>query len=296
VASTVQPSVVQLQPVADISDPLNIRTGNPDLRRTYNHQVNFTYISANPTRRTNFIAMLNYTESVSAIIESDSVSPVGARVIVPVNSDGVRNLMGDVNLGLPLRKIHSRIGLESFFSYGRNVLFLNGQRNVIASTTVGPRFTFDYTLEDKLDVELTASISLNTGDYSLQPALNTHYMRQNYGVNATGYLPWKLSLHSEFNAILNTGRTNGYNETIPLWNASIAKALLKNDRGEVKFSVMDLLNRNTGITRSINQGSIVDEQYNVLRRYFLMSFTYSLNKGGLRVKGGPKVDVRRVGE
>jgi len=224
------------------------------------------------------------------------VGASGARVIAPVNANGVRSLIADVNLGFPLRKIFSRLEVGSFFTQAQNVSFLNGARNLIHSTTVGPRFSFDYSRDNKIDVELTASLSLNTGSYSLQPALNTHYMRQNYGVNGTGYLPWGISVHSEFNAILNTGRTEGYNTTIPLWNASVAKSMLKQDRGEVKFSVMDLLNRNTGITRSINQGNIVDEQYNVLRRYFLLSFTYSLNKAGLKAKGGPVINVRRVGE
>jgi hypothetical protein len=241
------------------------------------------------------MGMLSYQESVNAIVESDSVNSSGARVIVPVNANGVRNLVGDLNLGFPLRKIFSRLEVGSFATYGENVAFLNGAQNRIHSTTVGPRLSFDYSRDSKLDLELTASISVNTGSYSLQPALNTHYMRQNYGVNGTGYLPWRISVHSEFNAIFNTGRTDGYNTTIPLWNASVAKALLKNDRGEIKFGVMDLLNRNTGITRSINQGSIVDEQYNVLRRYFLLSFTYSLNKAGLGAKGGPVMKIRTIG-
>jgi hypothetical protein len=294
--STIQPSVVQLQPVADLSDPLNVRTGNPDLRRTYTHRVGLSFFSANPGKRSNFMGMVGYQQSANAIVESDSVSSAGTRVIVPVNTDGVRSLTADVNLGFPLRKIFSRLEVGSFFTRGQNMSFLNGAKNLIHSTTVGPRFSFDYSRDDKVDVELTASVSLNAGSYSLQPALNTHYMRQNYGVNATGYLPWRVSVHSEFNAIFNTGRTEGYNSAVPLWNASIAKALLKNDRGEVKLGVMDLLNRNTGITRSVNQGSIVDEQYNVLRRYFLLSFTYSLNKAGLRAKGGPVIKARRIGE
>jgi hypothetical protein len=229
-------------------------------------------------------------------VESDSVSSVGTRVITPVNAGGVRNGIADVDLGLPLRALSSRLELGSFFSYGENVSFLNGARNRIASTTVGPRLSFDYTQDDKLDVELKASVSLNTGAYSLQPALNTHYMRQSYGVNATAYLPWRFSLHSEFTTIVNTGRTGGYNTTIPLWNASLARNLFAHDRGELKLGVMDLLDRNTGITRSVNQGSIVDEQYNVLRRYFLLSFTYSLNKAGLRTRGGPQVKMRTLGQ
>jgi hypothetical protein len=293
--STLQPSVVQLQPAADLSDPLNVRTGNPDLRRTYMHRVGLNFFSASPAKQTNIMGMISYQESVNAIVESDSVTASGVRVIAPLNSNGVRNLVGDFNLGFPLRKIFSRLEVGSFFTYGQNVSFLNGVPNRIHSTTVGPRMSFDYSRDNIVDLELTASISLNSGSYSLQPALNTHYMRQNYGVNVTGYLPWRLSVHSEFNAIFNTGRTDGYNTTIPLWNASVAKALLKNDRGEIKFGVMDLLNRNTGITRSINQGSIVDEQYNVLRRYFLLSFTYSLNKAGLKARGGPVMKIRTIG-
>jgi len=294
--STVQPSVVQLQPVVDLSDPLNVRTGNPGLRRTYTHRVGLSFFSANPGKRTNFMGMVAYQESANAIVENDSVAAAGVRKIVPVNANGVRNLVADLNLGFPLRKIFSRLEMGSFFTESQNVSFLNGVQNRIHSTTVGPRFSFSYSRDEKVDVELTASVSLNSGSYSLQPALNTHYMRQNYGANVTGYLPWRISLHSEFNAIFNTGRTEGYNTAIPLWNVSVAKALLKNDRGEVKLGVMDLLNLNTGITRSVNQGSIGDEQYNVLRRYFLLSFTYSLNKAGLRAKGGAVINVRRVGE
>jgi hypothetical protein len=187
------------------------------------------------------------------------------------------------------------VEIGSYFIYGENVSLLNGLRNNIQSTTIGPRMVFDYTREDRIDVELTVSLSFYSGRYSLQSALNTHYMRQNYGANVTGYLPWRISVHSEFTATVNTGRADGYNTTIPLWNASIAKALLKNDRGEVKLGVTDLLNRNTGITRSINQGNILDEQYNVLRRYFLVSFTYSLNKSGLKTRGR-MIRTRTIGD
>jgi len=87
-----------------------------------------------------------------------------------------------------------------------------------------------------------------------------------------------------------------FHSSIPLWNTWLARSFLRNDRAELKLSVMDLLDRNTGITRNINQGSIVDQRYNVLQRYFLLSFTYSLNKSGLHPKGGPKIDIRTIGD
>ena len=61
----------------------------------------------------------------------------------------------------------------------------------------------------------------------------------------TNYLPAGVSIHNEFNYIFNTGRPPGYNTATPLWNLSMAKSLLKHDRGEIKVSLMDVLDQNS---------------------------------------------------
>ena len=293
---TTQPSVIQLQPVPDLSNPLDITTGNPDLRRSYNHNLTLNYFSAHPASRTDLIFLLSITDVAKAIVNSDSVSAVGTRFSIPVNANGVVNILSDVVYGFPLLRLHSRLELGGTFKYSKNVDFINGATDNSNSVTLRPGFTYSYTGSDKLDLQLKAAVSFISGRYALQPALNTNYARQNYGVNMTNYLPLHFSLHNEFNYIINTGRSNGYNSSIPLWNTWLAKSFLRNDRAELKFGVMDLLDRNTGITRNINQGSIMDERYNVLQRYFLLSFTYSLNKSGLHPKGGPHIDLRTIGD
>jgi hypothetical protein len=62
--------------------------------------------------------------------------------------------------------------------------------------------------------------------------------------------------------------------------------MLKYNRGELKFSVRDLLNKNIGINRNSNSNYIEDSRVLTLRRYFAVSFTYSLNKVGLNNAGG----------
>ncbi len=291
---TTQPSVTQLQPVADISDPLNVSIGNPALRRAYNHSIALNVFAANPSRRTNLFGFVSFTSTANAIVQSDSITSFGTRVSKPVNTNGVDNIFANLEYGFPLRKLKSQIEIGSSVSYGNNVAFVNGVRNNIATTIVGPNLTYNFSKDNKLDLQVTASISINASKYSLQPAFNTNYMKQNYGIDINNYLPFGLSLHNEFNYILNTGRTGGYNTNIPLWNTSLAKAFMKNQRGELKLSVFDMLNMNTGINRSSNQGYIVDEKYNVLQRYFLLSFTYSLNKSGLNTKGGPNIRIRTI--
>ena len=293
---TTQPSVIQLQPVPDLSNPLAITTGNPDLKRSYNHDLTFNYFSAHPATRTHLFFLLSITDAANAIVNSDSVSAVGTRFTTPVNANGTGNVLSNLEYGFPLSRLHSSLDLGGLFKYSKNVDFINGATDNSGSLTLRPEFTYNYTGSDKMDLQLTAAVAFISGRYSLHSALNTHYQRQNYGVNMTNYLPLHFSFHNEFNYIINTGRSNGYNSSIPLWNTWLAKSFLHNERAELKLGVMDLLDRNTGITRNINQGSIVDERYNVLQRYFLLSFTYSLNKSGLHPKGGPHIDIKTIGE
>jgi Outer membrane protein beta-barrel family len=291
---TTQPSVVQLQPVPDLSNPLDISTGNPNLKRTYNQNLSLTYMVAQFAQRRHLLFMFGASDAANAIVQSDSVTAIGTRMTMPVHTNGVGNLLTNVDYGFPIRKWHGDFDVEASFVYSKNAAYVNSAKNNINTTNFRPGVSYTYNQSDKMDLELTAAVSLSTGRYSLEPALNTNYVRQHYGVNMTNYLPAGVSIHNEFNYIFNTGRPPGYNTSTPLWNLSVAKTLFRHDRGEIKVGVMDMLDQNSGITRSLEQGSVLDERYNVLQRYFLLTFTYSLNKSGLNAKGGPQIKVRTM--
>ena len=292
---TTQPSVTQLQPVADLSNPLAVTIGNPSLERSYTQNVSANFISASPARRRSLFAFLTLSATTHATVQSDSVTTYGTKTTRPVNADGVGTVLGQLDYGWPLRKLFAQVDLGSSLGYDQNVSFINGARNHISSLSAGPRLSYAYNPGKHLSLTLSANLSLNTARYSLESALNTTYLSQNYGVDLIDDLPMGISLHNVFNYILNTGRTGGYNTDIPLWNTTLSKYLLKHDRGELSLSVMDVLDRNTGITRSINQGDVLDERYNVLQRYFIIAFTYSLNKSGLKSSTGANIRLRTFG-
>ncbi len=291
--STTQPTTAQLQPVAEISDPLNIYSGNPNLKRSYTQSVSLNFSSTNIYKMNNLFAFLSFNKTNNAIVNSDVIQANGARMSMPVNADGPMFAMGSISYGFPIKKIKSRVDFGMNVNMQKNVAFLNSARNDISNTGIGPSFTYTFNKDGIMDIYASARVNISKAKYSLQPQLNTNFLQQTYNIEANFYLPFGFVMNNGFNYIVNTGRADGFNTRVPFWNASLAKSFLKNKRGELKFSAFDLLNRNVGVNRSVSQNFIEDSRYNVLQRYFLLTFTFRLHKSA--AAGGPRIMVRTVG-
>ena len=289
--STAQPGTSQLQPISDVSDPLNTYTGNPNLKRSYTQSLNLNFFSANMYTQRNFFAFLAATKTANAIVNADVIQANGSRVSMPVNADGNYVLFGNVNAGFALKKLKSRVDLGIGSNIIHNISFVNGTRNEIDNISLSPNLNYNFSLEGKIDILASARLNISKAKYTLQPRLNSNYLQQVYGMEMTNYLPWGLIVNNNLNYTINTGRADGYNTKVAFWNASLAKSFLKNKRAEIKFSAFDLLNQNIGVSRNANQNYIEDTRYNVLQQYFLLSFSFSLNKAG-NTATGPRVMIR----
>jgi hypothetical protein len=293
--STTQPSTSQLQPVSDVSDPLNTYMGNPDLKRSYTQSLNLNYFATNIYTQHNFFAFISASKTNNAIVNADIIQPNGSRISMPVNANGSYMVFGNVNTGFPLKKLKSRVDIGLGTNIVHNISFVNGARNEIDNASISPNLGYSFSLDNKIDINATGRLNISKAKYSLQSQLNSNYLQQVYGLEMTNYLPWGIVVNNNFNYTINTGRADGYNTKVPFWNASVAKGFLKNKRAEVKFSVFDLLNQNVGVSRTTNQNYIEDARYNVLQRYFLLSFTFSLNKSGNTGTPGIRIMTRTVG-
>jgi hypothetical protein len=138
----------------------------------------------------------------------------------------------------------------------------------------------------KLNIVIGAGINHNNTTYSLQPSFNNRYLSQEYTASLDWEMPKGFFLATDFSYVINSQRAAGFNVKVPLWNASISKQMLKFNRGELKFSAKDLLNKNVGISRNTSNNYIEDSRVLTLRQFFLLSFTYSLSKTGLNNAGG----------
>ena len=285
--STAQPTVQQLQPVADISDPLNITIGNPNLKQTFTNNYRLTYSSFDPYTQKNFFAFASARQSFNAIVNNDSIGRNGGRTTRYTNADGVFNLNGNLNFGFPIKigNTTPKINLNTSGSYNRNVNYLNNAENLINTYTLSQRVSINYNFKELFDVSLGGSVNWNKAKYSLQAAQNTNFYTYTGTLETNWYLPKNFTLGTTVDYTANTGRANGFNPNFTLWNASFGKSFLKNKRGELKLTVFDILNQNTGINRSTNSNYVEDTRYTVLKRYAMLTFTYSLSKFG-NIGGG----------
>ena len=285
-AFTNQPSASQLQPVPDISDRLNVKEGNPDLRQEYTHSVQVNYMGVNPFKNKNLFAFFDISRTDNKIVNSDSLYPTGIRKTKPVNVDGVYNISGNIDLGLPVRFLKGTLRLGTNLGFNRGKQFINGIANTINTITSGPRLALDLGPTEKINLSLSGSLNYNRTKYSLQPAFNTDYVSQVYETEVNWELPRGFYLSTDFSYTVNNQLNDGFNAKVPLWNASVSKQILKSSRGELKLRVNDILNRGIGVTRTSNQNYIEDSRINTIRRFALLSFTYNLSKTGLSFDKG----------
>jgi hypothetical protein len=158
----------------------------------------------------------------------------------------------------------------------------NGKKNYTKNLNVGEDLRLNYNYKDKLDLGITASVNYNSVHYSNPGQLNRDqkYFTHTYSADVTYTFTKGFILASDFDYTFNTGRTNGFNRNYAMWNGSFGKLLFKNKRGEIKASVFDILNQNTSVVRNVGSNYIEDVRNSTLQRFFMLSFTYRINRMG----------------
>jgi len=271
-----QPDISQLQPVRNNSNPANIITGNPFLGQEFSHSLRLLYTYVDPITFRNISFMLSGGITNNKVVTSTTQLSNGYQTTTFLNHNGSYNARTNFNYGIQLKSPKSNLNFITNASYNRDVSLINNATNYTYSSNAGENINWTMNIKEQLDLNFNAGYNYHIVNYSIKPQNNKNYYTESFSLEPTYTFPGDWVLGSSFNYSFNSGLAAGYNASLPLWNASIAKELFRKKQGELKLIIVDLLNQNANVSRNITNNYIQDVQNNVLKQYFLLTFTYNL--------------------
>ncbi|GAB4023614.1 TonB-dependent receptor domain-containing protein [Spirosoma koreense] len=279
------PSVNQLQPVPNNTNPLNIQLGNPDLQPEYSHTLSLNFNRFDPATFRNLFVFFNASRTDNKIVNSTVFSAAGAQTTRPVNTDGYYTLNGSLVWGKPVKfgTQKTNLNLSTTATYNRGMSFINEKANLAKNFLIGQGVTLSSNFTEKLDLNLSGNINWQSAQYSLQPQQNTSYLNQSVTLDVYYQLPLRFTFSTNVYYNHYGGSSASYNQSYTLWNATLARQLFKQNQGEIRFQAFDLLNQNQSIVRNVTDTYTEEVRSRVLNRYFLISFVYNLRRFGVGV-------------
>ena len=285
--SSSQPSLNQLQPVRDNTNPNNLIIGNPDLIPNYSHGFNAFYNKWNALKQSYVWAstFMNYTDD--AFSSSITYLEDGRTISQSINVDGNINAGIFAGGGIPLFDKKLRLDPRVNANYSRFNSKINGLDNTTENLALGGELGIGLR-SDTMEISIKAGYNYNSPSSSLSIGANQPFMQQSFGAEVFFELPWNFFIESDANYTINTQRAEGFNINPFIWNAKLSKRFLKSGDLVANIGVNDIFNQNIGINRNIGNNVITDSRNVIIARYFMAGLTLRFNKN----KGKSKEDEK----
>lgn len=284
-----EPSIKDLQPVVDNSNPLFIREGNPDLLPQIDHNFNVGGNYYNPGSFMSIYFGMNYNYHVNQIIYNQNIdSKTFKTTTKPMNITGGDNVGTYFGLGFPLKKTKATMNLNGNINASKNLTYINDILNNTNNMSYYAGVRLDLTPSDKFTFYGNANFGITNTKYSINTAQNQTIYNHRFGGEMNVKFPKDFFLNTRINYNVFINERFGFNQKQPIWNAAIYKQLGKSKKAEIRLTANDILNRNLNISQFANQNSYSESRTETLARYFMLSFTYNMRgvKSQMRRSGG----------
>ena len=284
--STQNPTLQQINPIIDNTDPLNITIGNPLLKQEFNNRFSFSFSDYKVLKSRSIYLSANYSFVNNAITNFNSIDKAtGMRFNQAVNVQGnyvfniwssyAFELFPSFNLNLNFRPTITRF-----------VNFIDGKENVNDSRNLNFGIGSGFWGEKWINYWFDLSASKNYSTSSINPNNTTSYWSYNLSLNVEMKLPKKWYINFDGNAdIYQRTPIFANRRNIIILNGSIKKSLDKNENWQIKFRLNDMFNQNLGINRNITSNFISETTQQTIRRFGMLSLTYNFNKNGKETRG-----------
>jgi hypothetical protein len=286
--STREPSMTELQPFADNTNPIRTYIGNPNLTPEYSHSFNADYRFFDQFSFVNLFTYLRFSYTNDDIVQSRVIDEQALQTVMPVNIDHSWSTNGGVTYGRPIRSVGARINLNYSFNYTRGVEILNELENnsrVLRNTIEA---SIDNRDKEIFDVRAGARYSFNDIQNTLNQELNQVYLDRTFYGNAMLHYGAGWTFSTTLNYRLYDESVFGVGDrNVAMLQASISK-LAMNNRVELELIGFDILDQNKGVAYTTGTSFIQERRTESLGQYIMLKVMYRLGsrRGGAAQGGG----------
>ncbi len=299
--NTSQPSMEDMMDITDsISNPLNIRKGNPGLLPTLRNTLELNYQDyIQETQKTINIrwSLENSLRNISQKTDYDPVT--GISMTQPQNMEGFwTNWSSSFNLTynqtIPNSKWRYSTTANGSFrhqeSYMRtgsiNSRVTAGNGGAVLSTTesvtAGENASVTYRT-DWLEITANGRFTYNHSENSMRQNGNMDTYTFSYGGRANARLPWRnVNIGTDITMQSRRGYSGSYNRDDLIWNANASISFLRGNAGTLQIQYYDILNDETNVTRTVSTTGRTDTKNNDIHSYIMLHFILRANVFGTR--------------
>lgn len=271
-----EPSITDLQPIVDNSNPLYIVEGNPDLIPQTTHNAYAGFNMFNPASFTNLYINAYYNYNEDQIVYNRTINADLVTTTKPMNISGGNNYGTYIGFGFPLKKTKATFGVNTGINFSNNLTYINNVKN--ETNTDGYNFgaRLDLTPSDVFTLYTNANWNISETKYSINTNQNQKILNANYNADMNIKMPKEIYFNGRLNYRTYKNDQFGFNQQVPILTLSVYKLILKNKKGEIRLTANDVFKRNLGISQNTSQNYYSERRVATLSRYFMLSFTYNM--------------------
>ena len=278
------PSMVQLLDITDNADPLNIRYGNPNLKKGGTHYIQLNHTRNTPEKQRSsgyYVYWYKFQNLLAQGYVYDRQT--GVRYYRPENVNGNQKVEALIFGTTPLdkkRKLtltsHSRAG----FNHGVDLISSESGAAPTPSSTntwwANQTLRLDYRF-GKVSAGIKAYASWTRATSKREDFVPFNVWDYNYGPTVQVELPWDMQLSTDLMVYSRRGYADpAANTDDVVWNARLAKRFLKGNLS-VMVDGFDILGQLSNLMQSVNSQGRFETWRDVTPRYVMFHAIYRLH-------------------
>jgi len=296
-----QPSVTQMEPVRNNSNAMNETVGNLSLRPSFGHNLHAMYSKFNAEKFWSLMTGLHGSVTQDALVNNSIYDETGKLYQQTVNAEAIPwNLSGDLMFNTPFANKLLQFNTRTAVSYNQQISYISreGNSEIINQAIAAGQFILgDLSKTGNLRVneDLTLRLTHDVVDLGVQGKMAYSRTQNSLAMdNITNVFDWTIAgdlafhLPKSWNIMASCAYTARFGYDLDdvnevLVNASIDKSW---SFGSLQLKAFDILHQKKSIVQTVGENYVQYKKANTLPTYFMLTFTYKLNRmGDLKAKG-----------